>query len=106
MGLQLLWEEVHHQIFSQEAHQAPHRRDAVLVLSVRQDLLLPAVLPQAHALPHGREAAQVRGVRARVQGAEHAAQPRADPQRRAALRLRDLRQELPTAGEIALTSSS
>ena len=82
------------------------RRDPILLQHLWQNLLLPAVLPQAHALPHGREAAQVRGVRARVQGAEHAAQPRADPQRRAALRLRDLRQELPTAGEIALTSSN
>ena len=81
MGLQLLWEEVHNQIFSQETHQAPHRRDAVLVLSVRQDLLLPAVLPQAHALPHGREAPLLQRLRPVFQGAVHVTKPRENPQR-------------------------
>ena len=87
MGLQLLWEEVHHQIFSQETHQAPHRRDAVLVLSVRQDLLLPAVLPQAHALPHGRVATLLLRLWPLLQGAVNSPEPREDPQRRETLRV-------------------
>ena len=57
------------------------RRDPVLLQHLRQDLLLPAVLPQAHALPHGREAPLVLCVWPVLQGALNSTEPREDPQR-------------------------
>ena len=74
------------------------RRNSVQVQHLRQILHIPAILPQAHALPHRREALLLLPVRQGLQGTVDPAESRADSQRGEAIRVRDMRKELPPTG--------